>query len=85
MPTIAQTFDDTSLGEQPPKTGNTGDPAWPTGGLPTATGTPPSLIQTAGLDSPRADLTQMGPTHFATPGNGVKAWPAIQSYEESEV
>lgn len=79
-----QAFDETALGETPPRVGIvTGHPERDV--LPSATGTPPGLIKTDGLENPRADLTQMGPTRNANPGAGVKVWPAIQSYNGETV
>lgn len=85
MPNPAQHFDDTALGEQPPTQGNTADPTWPTGGLPSTTGHAVEMIQSDPTVNVRADQTQKGPTHYATPGAGVHTWPAIQSYNGEKV
>ena len=86
MPNPAQQFDGAALGENPPKIGNTADPAWPTGGGPSAHGVPAKVIQTDGTANLNADQTQKGPTHFASPSQGVHTWPSkVDSFNGEKV
>jgi len=84
MANPAQHFDDSALGEQPPKTGNTADPAWVAGNG--TSNTPAKVEKTDGTENIRADATQMGPTHYATPGAGVHTWPSkVQSFNGERI
>lgn len=80
-----QSFDESALGQQPPKIGNplAGHPARYTN--PTAVGTPP-LITADGTENLRADQKTEGPTTNLKPGAGVHTWPSkVAHYKEDAV
>ena len=76
-------YDETALGERPPRKEYHASQEQATAKYPSATGTP-DVQSNDPTGSPRVTPKTLQSDHPATP-SGTKRWPDVQSYAEGEV